>query len=218
MYETLVFATLAVIMLLSLFIIAIGLGIDENTHLGIGNNKIDMHPWRFLWFIPLLGSLFVFAKTSQYHDFDDITKTSTKQWHTIYTNNINANITVATDDITLNPKKPITRKDKEKLFTKGQFIQFSLSSNTVTITATNKNDSTSKEAKLTEDNFIEKWPKGTNPDKSSGRITKIEYRSTPFTLKWFGLTVEKKSYDEARITVEYDGTNDPSTKQLFDED
>ena len=70
MYGILVFATLAVIMLLSLFIIVIGLGIDENTHLGIGNNKIDMHPWQFLWFIPLLGILFVFAKTSQCHDFD----------------------------------------------------------------------------------------------------------------------------------------------------
>ena len=93
-----------------------------------------------------------------------------------------------------------------------------MSNRTVTITATNKHDSTSKEAKLTQENFIEKWPKGTNPDKSNGHITKIEYRSTPFTLKWFGITVEKKSYEEARITVEYEGTNDPSTKQLFGEE
>lgn len=215
MYGILVFTTLAVIMLLSLFIIVIGLGITENTHLEIGNTKIDMRPWRFLWFIPLLGILFVFAKTSQYHDFDDITKTSTEKWHTIYTNNINADVTVTTEHITLNPKKSITSDDKEKLFTAGDLIPFNLSNRTVTITATNKHDSTSKEAKLTQENFIEKWPKGTTPDKSNGRITKIEYRSTPIALKWFGMTVEKKSYDEARITVEYEGTNEPSTKQLF---
>lgn len=217
MHATLVLATWVVIELSAIFIIAIGLGIDENTNLETDNGE-KMHPWRFLWFIPLLGILFLFAKTSRCPDLDQIAKTSTEKWHTVYTNNINADVTVATDDITLNPNKPITRKDKEKLFTAGQFIQFSLSSNTVTITATNKNDSTSKEATLTEDNFIEKWPKGTNPDKSNGRITKIEYRSTPINLKWFGMTVEKTSYDEARITVEYDSTKDPSTKQLFGED
>ena len=208
MYNILMLLTLGTFAFITALICGLSLGDDKH------NKK---HPFRLLWLMPLIGILFVFAKTSRCPDLDEITKTSTEKWHTIYKNNINADVTVATDDITLNPKKPITRKDKEKLFTKGQFIQFSLSSNTVTITATNKNDSTSKEAKLTEDNFIEKWPKGTNPDKSSGRITKIEYRSTPFTLKWFGLTVKNKSYDETRITVEYNGTNDPSTKQLFSE-
>ena len=217
MYISLVLATLAVVGLLSLFIIVIGLGIDENTHFEIGNsnNEIEMHPWRFLWFIPLLGILILFAKTSNCPDFDEIAKTSTEKWHTVYTNNINANVTVTADNITLNPKKPVTSGDKEKLFTADDLIPFNLSNRTVTITATNKHDSTSKEAKLTQENFIEKWPKGTNPDKSNGRITKIEYRSTQVPLKWFGLTVEKTSYDEARITVEYEGTNDPSTKQLF---
>lgn len=88
----------------------------------------------------------------------------------------------------------------------------------VTITATNKQDSTSKNAILTKDNFIEKWPKGVNHNKSKGRITKIEYRSTPITLKWFGIPVQKTSYNEARITVEYGATGDESTKQLFGED
>lgn len=217
MYITLVLATWVALALSAIFIIVTGLGLDENINLEIDNGE-KVRPWRLLWLIPLLGIVFMFAKTSRRPDLDEIAKTSTEKWHTIYTNNINADVTVTTHDITLNPKKPITRNDKEKLFTIGNFIQLNLSSNTVTITATNKNDSTSKEATLTEDNFIEKWPKGTNPDKSNGRITKIEYRSTPFTLKWFGLTVEKKSYDEARITVEYDGTGDPSTKQLFGKD
>lgn len=217
MYTALILATWVVLALPAIFIIANSLGMDENTNLEKDDGE-NVRPWGLLWLIPLLGVVFLFAKTSRSPDLDEIAKTSTEKWHTVYTNNINADVTVTTDNITLNPKKPITRNDKEKLFTKGQFIQFSLSRNTVTITATNKNDSTSKEAKLTEENFIEKWPKGTTPDKSNGRITKIEYRSTPFTLKWFGLTVEKKSYDEARITVEYDGTGDPSTKQLFGKD
>lgn len=204
MHTTLVGITLIIIMLLGVFIY-------------IGDREMTNKTYylRLLWLIPLLGILFVFAKTSSCPDYDEIAKTSTEKWHTIYTNNINADITVSTEHVTLNPKKSVTRADKEKLFTKGTVIQFSLSRNTVTITATNKRDSTSKEAKLTEENFIEKCPKGTNPDKSNGRITKIEYRSTPIALKWFGMTVEKKSYDEARITVEYEGTNEPSTKQLF---
>ena len=209
MYTSLVLITWAAIVLLGLFVCIYALGWETNT---------KTHYWGLFWLIPLLGILFLFAKTSHNPDIDKIVKITNKKWHTIYTNNINADVTVATDNITLNPNKPITRKDKEKLFTADKFIQLSLSSNTVTITATNKNDSTSKEAKLTENNFIEKWPKGTNPDKSNGRITKIEYRSTPINLKWFGMTVEKTSYDEARITVEYDSTKDPSTKQLFGED
>lgn len=209
MYISLVLATGAIIMLFGIFILIIGLELGDD---------IEAHPWQLLWLIPLIGILFVSAKTSSCPDYDEIAKTSTEKWHTIYTNNINANVTVTADNITLNPKKPVTSGDKEKLFTASDLIPFNLSNRTVTITATNKHDSTSKEAKLTQENFIEKWPKGTNPDKSNGHITKIEYRSTPFTLKWFGITVEKKSYEEARITVEYEGTNDPSTKQLFGEE
>lgn len=209
MYISVVLATGAIIMLFGIFILIIGLGLGDD---------IEGRPWQLLWLIPLLGILILSTKTSNDPDFDEIAKTSTEKWHTIYTNNINANITVTADNITLNPKKPVTSGDKEKLFTAGDLIPFNLSNRTVTITAANKRDSTSKEAKLTQENFIEKWPKGTNPDKSNEHITKIEYRSTPFALKWFGVTVEKKSYDEARITVEYNSTNDPSTKQLFGED
>lgn len=209
MYISLVLATGAIIMLFGIFILIISLGLGDD---------IEAHPWQLLWLIPLIGILFVSAKTSSCPDYDEIAKTSTEKWHTIYTNNINANVTVTADNITLNPKKPVTSGDKEKLFTASDLIPFNLSNRTVTITATNKHDSTSKEAKLTQENFIEKWPKSTNPDKSNGHITKIEYRSTPFILKWFGITVEKKSYEEARITVEYEGTNDPSTKQLFGEE
>lgn len=179
------------------------------------------HPWRALLFIPVIWIGIVFGDTSIIN-YDDIAKHSTEKWYIVYTNNINADVTVTTDDMTLKPKKLIRKGDKEQLFKPDENWLYQLFEPSddknyieVTITATNKRDSTSKEAKLTQENFIEKWPKGTTPDKSNGRITKIEYRSTPIALKWFGMTVEKKSYDEARITVEYEGTNEPSTKQLF---
>lgn len=182
------------------------------------------HPWRSLLFIPVIWIGIVFGDT-RITNYDDIAKHSTEKWYTVYTNNINADITVTTDDMTLNPKKLITKDDKKKLFNpdRGFFYSLVTPSNDdddrdVTITATNKQDSTSKEAKLTKENFIEKWPKGVNHNKSKGRITKIEYRSTPITLKWFGIPVQKTSYNEARITVEYGATGDESTKQLFGED
>lgn len=181
------------------------------------------HPWRLLWFIPLIWITIVFYKTGSIVNYDDIAKHSTEKWHVVYENNINADVTVTSSDMTLNPKKLITKDNKEKFLKSEEFFLVSLFSiddnNTeVTITATNKNDSTSKNATLTKDNFIEKWPKGTNPDKSNGHITKIEYRKTPVTLKWFGLNVQQTSYAEARITVEYGATNNESTKKLFGDD
>ena len=182
------------------------------------------HPWRSLLFIPVIWIGIVFDDTS-ITNYDDIAKHSTEKWYTVYTNNINADVTVTTDDMTLNPKKLITKDDEKKLFNPDKGFFYSLvtpsdddDDRDVTITATNKQDSTSKEAILTKDNFIEKWPKGVNYNKSKGRITKIEYRSTPITLKWFGIPVQKTSYNEARITVEYGATGDESTKQLFGED
>lgn len=181
------------------------------------------HPWRALLFIPVIWIGIIFGDTS-FINYDDVAKHSTEKWHTVYTNNINADVTVTTDDITLNPKKLITTDDKKKLFNPDRGFFYSLmipsdddNDRDVTITATNKQDSTSKNAILTKDNFIEKLPKDAHHN-SKGRITKIEYRSTPVTLKWFGLKVQQTSYDEARITVEYGATGDQSTKQLFGEE
>lgn len=104
MYTSLVLITWAAIVLLGLFVCVYALGWETNT---------KTHYWGLLWLIPLLGVSFLFAKTSRCPDLDQIVKTSTEKWHTIYTNNINADVTVATDDITLNPNKPVTRKDKK---------------------------------------------------------------------------------------------------------
>lgn len=192
--------------------------------ISIDDNK--KHLWRLLLFIPIIWTSFLFEQTGSIMNYDDVAKNSDEKWHVVYENNINADVTITSGDMTLNPKKLITKGDKEKFFSSNDTLMGTLLGTNdpndaradVTITATNKNDSTSKDATLTKDNFIEKWTKGVNHNKSKGRITKIEYRSTPITLKWFGIPVQKTSYNEARITVEYGATGDESTKQLFDED
>lgn len=191
--------------------------------ISIDDNK--KHLWRLLLFIPIIWTSFLFEQTGSIINYNDIAKNSDEKWHVVYENNINADVTVTSGDITLNPKKLITKGDKEKFLKSDESFLVSLFSvndsneysTEVTITATNKNDSTSKKANLTNDNFIEKSPKGAHRN-SKGRITKIEYRSTPVTLKWFGMSVQQTSYPEARITVEYGATGDESTKQLFGED
>ena len=184
------------------------------------------HPWRLLWFIALIVVIFIFDKTGSFTNYKEVAKNSDEKWHVVYENNINADVTITSGDMTLNPKKLITKGDKEKFFSSNDTLMGTLLGTNdpndaradVTITATNKNDSTSKDATLTKDNFIKKWPKGVNHNKTKRRITKIEYRSTPITLKWFGIPVQQTSYPEARITVEYGATGDESTKQLFGED
>ena len=192
--------------------------------ISIDDNK--KHLWRLLLFIPIIWASFLFEQTGSIINYDDVAKNSDEKWHVVYENNINADVTITSGDMTLNPKKLITKGDKEKFLKSDDPFLVSLFSVNdsneynadVTITATNKQDSTSKEAKLTKDNFIEKWPKGKKSNKSKGRITKIEYRSTPVTLKWFEMSVQQTSYPEARITVEYGATGDESTKQLFGEE
>lgn len=192
--------------------------------ISIDDNK--KHLWRLLLFIPIIWAYFLFEQTGSIINYDDVAKNSNEKWHVVYENNINADVTITSGDMTLNPKKLITKGDKEKFLKSDESFLVSLFSVNdsnehdaeVTITATNKQDSTSKNATLTKDNFIEKWPKGKKPDNSKGRIVKIEYRKTPITLKWFGLKVQQTSYDEARITIEYGATDDQSTKQLFGED
>lgn len=216
MYNILMLLTLGTFAFITALICGLSLGDDKH------NKK---HPFRLLWLIPLILIAILFERTGSIPDYNKIVKHSTEKWHTVYTNNINADVTITTSDMTLNPKKLITKDDKEKLFASEQnwFYELITPSDDkndadVTITATNKADSTSKEAILTKDNFIEKWSKGKKSNKSKGRITKIEYRSTPVTLKWFGMSVQQTSYPEARITVEYGATGDESTKQLFGED
>ena len=192
MYNILMLLTFITFVGSTAFICAIS--IDEN----------KKHLWRLLLFIPIIWISFLFEKTGSFTNYKEVAKHLDKKWYVVYENNINADVTVTSGDMKLNPKKLITKGDTEKFFS---------SNDTLMDTLLGTNDAT-----LTNDNFIEKWPKGVNHNKSKGRITKIEYRSTPITLKWFGIPVQKTSYNEARITVEYGATGDESTAQLFGED
>lgn len=165
---------------------------------------------------------FVFAKTtttvlSKTPD----AKQSKQPWLVIYKNNINADIKIEPTsyyDDTITPKNTVSKKDFDQFMPDIPFPWNNVNETSVDITAKNDVDSTTKTVTLSKDNIIETWPKGMKPNKSKGRITKIEYRSTPVTQKWFNIPVDKTDYQEIRITIEYEGQNNPSTKQLFGED
>lgn len=123
------------------------------------------HPWRLLWFISLIAVIFIFDKTGSFTNYKEVAKHLDKKWYVVYETNINADVTVTvtSGDMKLNPKKLITKGDTEKFFSSNDTLMGTLLGTNgpndaradVTITATNKNDSTSKDATLTNDNFIE---------------------------------------------------------------
>ena len=130
---------------------------------------------------------FVFAKTtttvlSKTPD----AKQSKQPWLVIYKNNINADIKIEPTsyyDDTITPKNTVSKKDFDQFMPDIPFPWNNVNETSVDITAKNDVDSTTKTVTLSKDNIIETWPKGMKPNKSKGRITKIEYRSTPVTQK-----------------------------------
>lgn len=164
----------------------------------------------------------VFAKTTTIglSKTPDV-KQSKQPWHVIYKNNINADVKIEPAGPyinTITPKDTISEEDINRYMPDYSFPWDNKNEATVNITAKNDVDSTTKTVTLPKNNIIETWPKGMKPNKSKGHITKIEYRSTPVTRKWFNIPVDKTDYEEIRITVEYEGQKDPSTKQLFGDD
>lgn len=148
-------------------------------------------------------------------------KQSKQPWRTIYKNDINADVKIEPAGPyknTIRPKDTISEEDINRYMPDYSFPWANKDEAAVEITAKNDVDSTTKTVTLPKDNIIETWPKGMKPNKSKGHITKIEYRSTPVTRKWFNIPVDKTDYEEIRITVEYEGQKDPSTKQLFGDD
>lgn len=165
---------------------------------------------------------FVFAKTTTtiLSDTPDV-KQSKQPWHVIYKNNINADVKIEPAGPYINtvtPKDIISEDDINRYMPDYSFPWTNKNEASVDITAKNDVDETTKTVTLPKSNIIETWPKGTKPNKSKGHITKIEYRSTPVTRKWFNIPIDKTDYKEIRITIEYEGQKDPSTKQLFGED
>lgn len=165
---------------------------------------------------------FVFAKTTTtvLSDTPDV-KQSKQPWHVIYKNDINADVKIEPAGPyknTITPKDTISEEDINRYMPDYSFPWTNKNEATVEITAKNDVDSTTKTVTLSKDNIIETRPKGMKPNKSKGHITKIEYRSTPVTRKWFNIPVDKIDYKEIRVTIEYEGQKDPSTKQLFGDD
>lgn len=163
---------------------------------------------------------FITTTTTILSDTPDV-KQSKQPWHVIYKNNINADVKIEPAGPyinTITPKDTISKEDINRYMPDLSFPWNSKNEATVNITAKNDVDSTTKTVTLSKDNIIETWPKGMKPNKSKGHITKIEYRSTPVTQKWFNIPIDKTDYEEIRVTIEYEGQKDPSTAQLFGED
>lgn len=164
----------------------------------------------------------VFAKTTTIvlSKTPDV-KQSKQPWRVIYKNDINADVKIEPAGPyknTITPKDTISEEDINRYMPDYSFPWTNKDEAAVEITAKNDVDSTTKTVTLPKDNIIETWPKGMKPNKSKGHIIKIEYRSTPVTRKWFTIPVDKTDYKEIRITIEYEGQKEPSTKQLFGED
>ena len=164
----------------------------------------------------------VFAKTTTIvlSKTPDV-KQSKQPWRTVYKNDINADVKIEPAGPyknTITPKDTISEEDINRYMPDLSFPWTNKNEAAVEITAKNDIDETTKEVTLPKSNIIETWPKGMKPNKSKGHITKIEYRSTPVTRKWFNIPVDKTDYKEIRITIEYEGQKDPSTAQLFGED
>lgn len=163
---------------------------------------------------------FITTTTTVLSDTPDV-KQSKQPWHVIYKNDINADVKIEPAGPyknTITPKDTISKEDINRYMPDESFPWNKGDEATVNITAKNDVDSTTKTVTLPKNNIIETWSKGMKPNKSKGHITKIEYRSTPVTRKWFNIPVDKTDYEEIRITVEYEGQKDPSTKQLFGDD
>lgn len=167
-----------------------------------------------LWFVFAKTTTIVLSKTSD-------VKQSEQPWRVIYKNDINADVKIEPAGPyknTITPKNTISEKDINRYMPDYSFPWTNKNEAAVEITAKNDVDETTKKVTLPKDNIIETWPKGMKPNKSKGHITKIEYRSTPVTRKWFNILVDKTNYEEIRVTIDYEGQKDPSTKQLFGEE
>lgn len=218
MYTTLVAITCFIIVLLAIGVFTPIDAIDEPT-----KKEILIEILISLSFLAsTILLLFVFAKTTTMilSKTPDV-KESKQPWRTIYKNDINADVKIEPAGPyknTITPKDTISEEDINRYMPDYSFPWTNENEAAVEITAKNNVDETTKKVTLPKSNIIETWPKGMKPNKSKGRIIKIEYRSTPVTRKWFTIPIDKTEYKEIRVTIEYEGQKDPSTKQLFGED
>lgn len=210
MYATLIGITCFIILILALSAIT---PIDKEK-----TEKKDIITFAsFLVSVILLSFVFAKTTTTVLSKTPDV-KQSKQPWHVIYKNDINADIKIESYGYAITPKDNVSEENINRYMPDISFPWNNKNEASINITAKNDVDETTKTVTLSKNNIIETWPKGMKPNKSKGHITKIEYRSTPVTQKWFNIPVDKTDYQEIRITIEYEGQKDPSTKQLFGED
>ena len=185
------------------------------------STKNEQRTYRMFTVCTVLAGIFMTSADGG--DMRELSLSSNQPWHTIYENDISARVTIKQESSTwktneIDVTKPVKQTDIETFFQ--PFLFFDIATTTLKITASNNRDTTAREAEMPKENLIEKWPKGTKPDKKTGRIVKVEYRKIERPLKWFGIVVDKESIPEARVTIEYDALQEPkepSTKTLFGE-
>lgn len=184
--------------------------------------KNEQRTYRMFTVCTVLAGIFMVTSAGE-GDMRKLSLASKQVWHTIYENNIGAHVTIKQENSPwktneIDVTKPVKQSDIETLYR--PFLFFDMSTATLKITASNNRDTTTREAEMPKENLIEKWPKGTKPDRKTGRIVKVEYRKIERPLKWFGVVVDSESIPEARVTIEYDARKEPkepSTKTLFGE-
>ena len=186
------------------------------------STKNEQRTYRMFTVCAVLAGIFIMTSAIT-ADIRELSLSSNQPWHTIYENNIGAHVTIKQENSQwktneIDVTKPVKQSDIETLYR--PFLFFDMTTATLKITASNNRDTTTREAEMPKENLIEKWPKGTKPDKKTGRIVKVEYRKIERPLKWFGVVVDSESIPEARVTIEYDARKEPkepSTKTLFGE-
>lgn len=196
-----------------LYITLIGLGIYAFfTGMGLtAKNKLAGHV------VMLLSVVFII-----FHIMTANTTTETKSWQTLYRNDIKANITLKNGHyITMTPNDITSRADVNKLLTSFTLVNLlsdrdePKSPATITVVAKNDTGTATREATLSPEDIIEKWPKDQHPNRNKGKVVSIKYQPATTTDKLLGLSIGTRSTPKLQITIEYEGTKVIPPEKLF---
>ena len=170
------------------------------------------------------GVMFLSIAFIVLHIMTASTTTETKSWQTLYRNDIKANITLKNGRyITMTPNDITSRADVNKLLTSFTLVNLlsdrddPKSPATITVKAENDTGTATREATLSPEDVIEKWPKGQNPNRNKGKVTSIKYQPATTTDKLLGLSIGTRPTPKLQITIEYEGTEAVPPEKLFEE-
>lgn len=157
-----------------------------------------------------------------FHVMTSGSTTETKSWQTLYRNDIKANITLKNGHyITMTPNDITSRADVNKLLTSFTLVNLlsdrdePKSPATITVVAKNDTGTATREATLSPEDIIEKWPKDQHPNRNKGKVVSIKYQPATTTDKLLGLSIGTRSTPKLQITIEYEGTKVVPPENLF---